>query len=152
MNTLAQPRDKAQLLERLDTLRPDSVHRWGRMSAHEMVCHLGDGFRMGIGQKRVSPATSRVQRTIVKWIALYAPVRCPAGTPPRREIEQGTGGTCPGDFASDVANLATLVNVFASQDSGFEWPPHPLFRPRSGRAGLRWGYLHMDHHLRQFGA
>jgi hypothetical protein len=28
---------------------------------------------------------------------------------------------------------------------------HPIFGPMSDAAWLRWGYLHMDHHLRQFG-
>jgi Protein of unknown function (DUF1569) len=152
MKTLSCSRDKAALMERLKTVRPDSVGRWGKMSAHEMVCHLGDGFRMGMGHKRTSPATSRIQRTAVKWIALYAPVPWPPGIPTRPEIEQGIGGTCPGDFAADVADLVTLVDAFTSQDSRFEWPPHPIFGPLSGRAWLRWGYLHMDHHLRQFGA
>jgi len=28
---------------------------------------------------------------------------------------------------------------------------HPLFGPMSRAEWLRWGYLHMDHHFRQFG-
>ena len=152
MKTLASPRDKNALLERLRTVRPDSPRRWGKMSAHEMVCHLSDGFRMGIGRIGVSPATGRVQRTVVKWMALYAPLPWPPGIPTSPEIEQGTGGTCPGDFAADVADLVSLVDAFTSQDSRFGWPRHPIFGPLSGKAWLRWGYLHMDHHLRQFGA
>ena len=31
------------------------------------------------------------------------------------------------------------------------WPAHPFFGAMSSSAWLRWGYLHMDHHLRQFG-
>jgi hypothetical protein len=30
-------------------------------------------------------------------------------------------------------------------------PAHPIFGPMSEAAWLRWGYLHADHHLRQFG-
>jgi hypothetical protein len=29
---------------------------------------------------------------------------------------------------------------------------HPIFGAMSAGDWLRWGYLHMDHHLRQFGA
>jgi Protein of unknown function (DUF1569) len=152
MKTLANARDRIALLERLATIRPDSARRWGTMSAHEMVCHLGDGFRMVIGHKAVSPATSPLQRTIVKWIALYAPLPWPAGILTRPEIEQGVGGTCPGDFARDVADLVSLLDAFATTPHDFTWPPHPIFGPLTGKAWLRWGYLHMDHHLRQFGA
>lgn len=151
MKTLANRRDQAELLQRLKAIRPDSARRWGKMSAHEMVCHLTDAFRMATGDKTVSPASGVVQRTVVKWIALYAPLPWPAGILTRPEITQGLGGTCPGDFATDVGQVATLLNAFAGRDDGVAWPPHPIFGPLSAKAWLRWGYLHTDHHLRQFG-
>ena len=151
MKTLANAGDRAALLQRLNAIRPDSPRRWGKMSAHEMVCHLGDAFRMATGEKAVSPATSVLQRTLVKWTALYAPLPWPPGILTRPEIEQGLGGTCPGDFASDVAAVATILDAFARRDGSVEWPPHPIFGPLSRKAWLRWGYLHTDHHLRQFG-
>jgi Protein of unknown function (DUF1569) len=151
MKTLANPGDRSALLQRLNAIRPDSARRWGKMSAHEMVCHLADAFRMATGDKTVSPASSVVHRTVVKWIALYAPLPWPPGILTRPEIEQGIGGTCPGDFATDVGQVATLLDAFARRDGGGEWPPHPIFGPLSAKAWLRWGYLHTDHHLRQFG-
>jgi prephenate dehydrogenase len=30
-------------------------------------------------------------------------------------------------------------------------PSHPMFGPMSPEDWMRWGYLHADHHLRQFG-
>ena len=152
MRTLAHSGDRAALLRRLQTIQPDSVRLWGRMSAHEMVCHLSDGFRMATGGKTVSDATSSFHRTVVKWIALYAPVPWPSGIMTRPEIEQGVGGTCPGDFAADVEDLARLIDAFARDAPEASCPPHPIFGPLSERGWLRWGYLHVDHHLRQFGA
>ena len=152
MKTLARPDDKAELVRRLQTLRPDSARRWGRMNVHQMVCHLSDSFLMSLGQRPVSPATGPLQRTLVKWIALYAPLRWPRGKiATRPEVEQGAGGTCPTDFAADVARLEALVESFGAPAAPADWPPHPIFGPLSQRAWLRWGYLHMDHHLRQFG-
>jgi hypothetical protein len=55
-------------------------------------------------------------------------------------------------FADDVAGLVALVNEFTAQAPGFAWPAHPIFGALSQKGWLRWGYLHMDHHLRQFGA
>ena len=40
----------------------------------------------------------------------------------------------------------------AAATRGAPWPRHPIFGRMSQRAWLRWAYLHMDHHLRQFGA
>ena len=151
MRTLARPRDKADILKRLRRIRPDSQRRWGQMSAHEMVCHLGDAYRMAMGQKPSRKAGRLAQRTIVKWIALYAPVRWPPGIPTTPEIDQRLDGTAPGDFDADVQDLLALVEQVTSPERSFEFPAHPVFGALSERAWLRWAYLHMDHHLRQFG-
>jgi hypothetical protein len=152
MKTLARPRDKAEILQRLRRLDPDSVRRWGRMSAHQAVCHLSDSFRMAIGQKPVSHATGRLQRTIVKWIVLYLPLSWPAGIRTRPEIDQECGGTGPVAFVADVAELEELLERVTAPTGDFVWPSHPIFGRMSKSAWLRWAYLHTDHHLRQFGA
>jgi hypothetical protein len=152
MKTLARPRDKAEILRRLRDVRPESVRRWGRMSAHQMVCHLGDSFRMAMADKPVSDATSLLHRTVVKWIALYAPLRWVPGIRTIPEIDQERGGTRPTDFAADIAQVEALMEVVTAPARSFDWPLHPVFGRMSDRAWLRWGYLHTDHHLRQFGA
>jgi hypothetical protein len=153
MKTLARGRDKAEIVERLAHVRPDSARQWGRMSAHEMVCHLADACRMAMGTKPVTDASGLLQRTVVKWTALYLPMQWPTGRlVTRPEIAPGTGGTRPGHFASDLAELVVLTEQFASCHDTSKWPPHPIFGRLSPRGWMRWGYLHMDHHLRQFGA
>ena len=132
MKTLAQQRCQDEILRRLRALRPDSPRRWGRMNAHQMVCHLSDCFRMTTGEKRVSDATGVWQRTIIKWIALYVPAHWPPGIVTRPEID-------------------TLMGSFTTRGEDFDWSPHPIFGRMSRIAWLRWAYRHMDHHLRQFG-
>jgi hypothetical protein len=121
------------------------------MSAPQMICHLIDSARMMTGEKPVSDASGVLQRTMVKWIALYAPLRWPTGILTRPEIDQEIMGTRPAAFTQDVASLAALVEVMAAP-SNVDHPPHPIFGQMSHAAWLRWAYLHMDHHLRQFGA
>ena len=79
MKTLSNPRDKNELLLRFANVRADSQPRWGAMSAHEMICHLSDSFRVSLGEKHVSPATSLLKRTLLKWFALWVPLRWPHG-------------------------------------------------------------------------
>lgn len=117
-----------------------------------MVCHLSDSCRMATGQKPVSDSTGWRQRTVVKWIALYLPLRWPAGILTRPEIDQQLAGTRPVDFATDLAELEALLELVTTREKGFDWPVHPIFGRMSQAAWLRWAYLHMDHHLRQFGA
>jgi hypothetical protein len=153
MKTLARQGDKAEVLHRLQGVHAGSVARWGRMSAHQMVCHCSDAFSMALGETRVVPVGGLAQRTLVKWFALYLPMPWPSGITTSPELDQVRGGgTCPSDFAADVARLVGLVERVAARARGSEWQRHPVFGPLSDAAWLRWGYLHMDHHLRQFGA
>ncbi len=152
MKTLARPRDTAGILERLEARRPQSRRRWGRMSAHQAVCHLVDSFRFAVGERPAHAAPSLLGRTAVKWIALYGPVRWPPGITTAPEVDSERGGTPPADFASDLAGLARLVERFATEPGRLDERVHPVFGRMSRSAWLRWGYLHADHHLRQFGA
>ncbi len=122
------------------------------MSAHQMVCHLSDAFRVVIAQKSVSHATGLLQRTVLKWIALRLPLAWPTGIRTRPEVDQELGGTKPGDFAADVAQLETLVEFITRDPASVDWQAHPIFGRMSEADYLRWSYLHMDHHLRQFRA
>jgi hypothetical protein len=151
LKTLARERDKAEIRDRLRRVRPESAHRWGRMSAHQMVCHLADAFLMALGQKRVGPATGPLQRTVVKWIALYAPLPWPPGIPTVPEIDQEIEGTRPVDFTTDMARVEALLDLITAETRSLD-QPHPTFGTMSDSAWLRWGYLHTSHHLRQFGA
>ena len=149
MTTLARPQDVADIMRRLRNVRPDIAPRWGRMSAHQMICHVSDALRMAMGERPVSPATGPVKQTILKWMALYVPLPWPAAIPTRPEIDQEARGTKPLDFARDLAQLESLVERLTTQQME-SWPAHPIFGRMSQQAWLRWAYLHTDHHLRQF--
>ena len=127
------------------------THRalWGRMSAHEMVCHLSDSFRLALGRKTASDATGVLQRTLMKWFALYVPLQWPKGIGTRPEMAQGLGGTRPSEFERDRSELRNLIADFVSHES-FN-VGHPIFGRMTSGQWLRWGYLHVDHHFRQFG-
>ena len=98
MLTLSYPSVRQSIIDRVARVRQDGKPHWGRMSASQMLCHLSDSFRAALGEKRVSPDTGVLQRTVVKWLALYVPIPWPKGIPTRPEMDQGAGGTPPGDF------------------------------------------------------
>jgi hypothetical protein len=120
------------------------------MSVHQMVCHLADAYRVPLAERTASPATGIVQRTVIKWAALWVPVKWMKGFPTRPEMEQGKGGTIPVEFERDKAALLSLVQRFCD-DLPPRCAPHPVFGDMNTHEWLRWGYLHADHHLRQFG-
>jgi hypothetical protein len=151
VRTLAEERDRAQLLARLRAVRPDSARRWGRMSVHQMVCHLADNYRMALGQRPVETTRVPVPRGLVKWAALYAPLPWPRGIPTAPETDQERLGTRPLEFAVDLAEAAALLERVAAE-AGLERRAHTVFGAMTAADWLRWAWLHTDHHLRQFGA
>lgn len=118
-----------------------------------MICHLHAAFVMGTAAQPVSHVAHLGNRTLVKWIALYLPVRWPRDIQTRPEIDQlAGGGRAPGSFDEDVAALLAALDGAVTDERFFHARPHPIFGPLSRPAWLRWGWLHVDHHLRQFGA
>jgi hypothetical protein len=151
VKTLARGEYRAELLQRLRRARPDSRRQWGRMNAHQMVCHLTDCSRMALGQKRTSDASSMLSRTVIKWLALYVPIQWRPGIVTTPEVDQEVDGTKPTDFGADLKEAEDLLALVASRGASARWPVHPVFGRMSGTDWLRWAYLHTDHHLRQFG-
>jgi hypothetical protein len=137
--------------QRLALLKPGTAARWGKMTAGQMICHLNDSYLGPMGLRTISPATGPLQRTVVKWAALYLPTPWPKGTPTRPEVEQGLGGTPPVDFERDRKALVASIDRFCDPKRTFTWSPHPIFGAMTDSQWMRWGYLHADHHLRQFG-
>ena len=152
MKTLQNHADKQELRRRLAMIRPDSTRRWGRMSAPQMIAHLNDAFEMSMGLRRVTAARLPYPRTLLRWTALWVPIPWPHGFPAAPELNQETGGTPPSEFAADVQELAKLIERFTQRPRDFDWQAHPHFGWMSERDWMRLGYLHTDHHFRQFGA
>jgi hypothetical protein len=153
MKTLANLADQQEILTRLGRVRVDSARCWGKMSADQMICHLADSFRGVMGELSLGMRPgNRLGRRLMKQFALYAPMKWPHGVPTMPEMDQMIGGTKPAEFARDVEELRRLFTRFTKTPRDFPWKPHPIFFEMTEKDWLRWGYLHMDHHLRQFGA
>jgi hypothetical protein len=152
MKTLGNSADRAQILNRLRQVKPDSGRQWGKMTPHQMVCHLNDSFKSVIGERQVAGDKSNLlTRSLVRWIALYAPLKWPHGVPTMAENDQERGGTPPEEFQRDVDALFLMINRVTAAERDFQWGRHPLFAEMSEGDWMRWAYLHVDHHLRQFG-
>jgi hypothetical protein len=149
MKSLGHPADRREIESRLAQLTPTDRALWGRMSVHQMIVHLGEAYRCGLGQKHAAPAPRRVPAPIMKWIALRVPVPWPHGFPSPREIAQDRDGRPPVEFAQDHAALLSAFRDFCARPPE-PCPAHPYFGRMSPSDWDRWGYLHADHHLRQF--
>jgi hypothetical protein len=152
MKSLANRQDYDEILRRLGAIGPASRRQWGRMTVAEMICHQCDALKVAMGDRAAEPKKTWMSRAGMKWIALRAPMQWPHGVQTAPECEAGAGGTPPAEMERDLGELRELLERFARRPRDFEWQPHPMFGAMTDEEWLRWGYLHMDHHLRQFGA
>jgi hypothetical protein len=151
LRTIHDPATRARVVSRLQSLGPDSPRRWGRMTSHQMVCHLSDMFLHALGEREGPGVVGGVlARSVVKWWALLVPLRWPHGFPTARQFDQERGGTPPAAFEADRDRLVAIMERVA--DPAADLGAHPLFGPLTRAEWGRWGFRHADHHLRQFGA
>jgi hypothetical protein len=132
-------------------LRPDSLRQWGSMTPHQAICHMSDALRMSLNERPVASVGGALS-PLIRFVALTLPLPWPKGrikTVP--EAEQGVGGTPPRDFEHDRTELLELMARFSAAPADRFCPTHPIFGAMTTDHWKRWGYLHMDHHLRQFG-
>ena len=116
-----------------------------------MICHLNDAFKLYTGEITVVPPGFPYPSKLLKWGCLFVPIPWPKGFKTVPEVDQEQGGTRPFEFQQDLAELRGRINRFTQIPEGFAWPSHPHLGAMSPTEWMRLGYLHTDHHLRQFG-
>ena len=153
MKTIGDARVVADLVARLERVGPQSERRWGTLTAAEMLCHLADCSRSLLGSASRSASPGTKGRPLLKWIALYSPIRWPkAKIRTRPEVDPHDRGSRPGAFERDRARAIEGVRALAGAPADAFPATHFLFGRMAADDWRRWGYLHTDHHLRQFGA
>src|SRR3954470_3459381 len=113
------------LLVRLGRLAPSSSRQWGKMTPHEMVCHLSDSFLAVLGERPASSKETWLSRTVVKWLAIHTSLPWPHGTPTTPEVNQDIGGTKPVEFERDRTRALELLRRFVQPDT--RYARHPAF-------------------------
>jgi hypothetical protein len=148
--TLGDAANRSEILGRLRKVRPDSPRQWGRMTPHQMIRHLRESFLSVMGEGEVVLAKVPLPRGLMRWLALDFPRPWPQGVPTMPEVDQVLKAA-PEEtrFPADVAALQELVERISG--GGTAWRPHPFFGVMTDAQWMRWGWLHMDHHFRQFG-
>lgn len=141
----------AEIRARLALVQPDSPRQWGRMTPHQMLCHLSDSYLIGMGEREAARRDNFLTRTVLKWVALESSLPWAKGFKTAPTADQETGGTRPVEFERDRQRLAEIIRRFTAAQRDFQFAPHPVFGAMTEAEWGRWGWLHMDHHLRQFG-
>jgi hypothetical protein len=128
-----------------------SQRRWGTLTAHEMLCHLGDAAAMVLEiRPRPHPVPLR-RRPLIKGLGLWSPIPWPHGWPSSPSLDPKAGGTRPSLFDKDLARAIEGLEGIAAAAPAALTPAHGFFGTMSELDWQRWAFRHTDHHLRQFG-
>jgi hypothetical protein len=146
MPSLRNETTRARLIERLQTLKPETRPKWGQLDAPRMLCHLADCLGMALGEVATHPSNKNAfHRFPLKHLVLYV-LPFPKSVPTAPQLL----ATAPGDFEADRERVVTQMERVARMPRGMG-AEHPFF----GRLNNEeWNALqgkHTDHHLRQFG-
>ena len=122
---------------------------WGKMTATQMVRHLGYAYEVALGERSVGPLKTPLPPPAMKLVALRSGFKWPKNVPTTPELITALDEDCSATFSNCVG---AAVNGMETLAAGARCADrHPSFGPMSLEDWLRWGYLHADHHLRQFG-
>jgi len=147
MKSLWEDGTRRELLARARRLTPEHRARWGKFTVDRMLAHLVDAFRMGMGEIEVRPRKIPLLGTWPFNVLFIRLVGMPKNAPTVREIVQRP----PLTIEAELRELEAAMDRFAAQRDRKQWPVHPAFGRLSRRSWGVLGYVHTDHHLRQFG-
>ncbi len=148
MKSVSDPAALAQLVERLNAIRPDTPRRWGTLTPGEMLCHLGDATASVLNRP---PSEEPRRRPLLKWIALRSPMPWPRGLKTPAAVDPRANGTRPSEFEADRRRAIEGLRTFAKAPTKALSSSHVAFGRMTIVDWHRWAYRHTDHHLRQFG-
>ncbi len=119
------------------------------MTATEMVRHLlGLACEVTLGERAVEPVMGPMPK-VVKFVALRSGLQWPKNLKTAKELERALDEDCSAEFDALVSVAIGKMEKLAAGGRCVE--SHPMFGPMTAGDWMRWGYLHADHHLRQFG-
>ena len=73
MKNLHDAAVRADVVRRLQALRPDSERKWGKMSVDQMLWHVGDALALSLGDLTVDAGKPPIPRALLKFIVLNLP-------------------------------------------------------------------------------
>jgi hypothetical protein len=151
LKRIDNPAMQSNIALRIARLRGDLPARWGSMNVEQMVRHLAAAFRMALKEREVRCRVGLMNGPFGRFVVLYLPVRWIRGYPTLPELDAARMEVCTDGFEQSKAELSMLIERFCLSTPEQLLAEHPILGKMSHGEWMRWGYLHTDHHLRQFG-
>lgn len=148
MNTLFNPSDVSEILERIEKLTPDSERQWGKMNVSQMLAHCNKSVETAMGQNFMKRLfIGRIIGTLFKSKVVGDK---PFGKNSPTDKSYIFPDNC--NFEEEKSKVTVSIKKFSeggpSQCTTY---PHPFFGRFTPEEWAVFQWKHLDHHLRQFG-
>lgn len=138
----------AEIIERINRLKPGSQPLWGKMTVTQMMPHCGVAIRIAFGEPLLKRGLIGILfgRLIKKSIMKDGPQKKNSPTLKPFIIKEHKG------FEQEKAVLINQVRRFVSEGTSvLRNDAHPVFGKMTVEEWDKLMWKHLDHHLRQFG-
>ena len=144
---LLSPQLASEMLQRVHKLTRDKPCLWGNMTATTMLYHCNVTNNAILTAPR-SQKMQTLKQKILKVLILQLKKEIPKGIKgnPKFFPEKDTQL----DFEEQLKVWVSTISKFSELNSSLEGD-HPVFGRLNTKEWGRFVWLHMDHHLRQFG-
>ena len=144
MNSLFDPAEKQNILNRIQKLTPGSQAQWGKMNVAQMLTHCQQPLRVVYGEMKLKRNLMGVLfgKMIKRMLLKDEPYKPSLPTAKEFIITDSR------EFENERKKLIDLVKRFSTDQISKD--PHPLFGTMTP---AEWDFMqwkHLDHHLRQF--
>jgi hypothetical protein len=151
IRTLDSAQTRQQLLLRLARLPEEQPPLWGRMHAAAMLLHLREAFELALKERPVKQHPRLLRGRFGRWLVLYSGMPWVRNYQTVPEVDILLKQEKIEDFEAERRALVEIMVTFSECSEERLLPEHPFFGSFRHKDWMRWGYLHTDHHLRQFG-
>jgi hypothetical protein len=145
MSMIHAPGVHDALRRRIESLRPDSQRKWGRMTVDQMLWHVNVSMSECLGEYSPAPMRVPMPRKLLRWLLLNVPWPKSARTRPDMVAAQRY------DFETERARCLRLLDGIHRRDLSASWSDSASLGEMSGKHWSRLQAKHLEHHLKQFG-
>ncbi len=148
MRNLFEKATADEVKQRMAKLTPETQRLWGKMSAAQMLAHCSAGMEVSLGDVVLQ------QVWLGKLFGKRAKASMMSGKPLRRNMPTDKAYLVKGERNLNVEQkkLAGLINRFqAGGPEGCTKHSHSFFGPMTPDEWSELNYIHLNHHLQQFG-
>jgi hypothetical protein len=145
MKNLLDAEDNKKMTSRISKLAVDQKRNFGTMTVEEMLYHSNT-----VSQAILTGGSTRkprLKQIMLRIVVLNLMQKMPMGRHSSRKYFSGDGVL---EFDTEKIRLIQTTSEFLS-NTKLLTGEHPIFGRLTHRQWGRFAWIHLDHHLRQFG-